>query len=953
MWKQNSQRLMAELDKLRSELQAEMKHRMSLQMEVLEVHTKCNGLQQEFDKLKLLMEELKEKQEAKGNILFQMKDKDIIKKEWEREIKVQKDLNVNLALELKRSQEANLELVSKQQMEIEDMDTYSISSEDNKRTSSEDQDFPEEIRKEIHGSCVEETIFRLREAPEENGSKSLKLHLHQLQEFQKNQVVIPLAMKTLSCGEEVLGNLVENNRKKTNMDTKFSDDFQTQGVEGLRFENGENCSPFKEIEVLRKKLQVLEQDNKELKEENMDLQFKLEESRRDIQACRNSASSFLLPDLNAVIKISELFSELYECCRISATNERKRMDSSALMASLDYKSNFMDGCGNEGFHVGEQVEVIFNKFIQLKNLFETSFMLHEEGCGLYEGVKSLHMEFGFDDIGLEQNTIIGSLRYENMLKDREIEGLKQCKKELEAQITRIEEEKSRTEASKTGSLGKSSVDPICKTSLKLTRNDELEVHLMELENENICLSERTSGLEAVLRYLTDEKESISLLLQDSQSNVGKLQNKVCELGNEIMTQKIDFKEKLQARKQQFFEALEEIQSLKTENKKLQAMVESIMEEHSLLKISNNEVRKKRIDLQEHCAILEVEVNDTLELSSGILNEVENLEASFCRMLKEVSSKEKSTNEELDALVREIHKHNTNVARDDSLLNQMYLEKTAEVDNLERKVMHLMKQMSTTSYDETERGVVLELSCLREDKAMLEAALQEAQGKLRLYESKIDHIHKESESKVMGVINELEVSKQNQEILMDCHRKVLSSLENVKNSELKSKNMLRRQELKLKSSESDRKNLAEEVSTLKIKLQDEVLALKKSLIESEHQNKCLKVSFEMLCEDYEKLKGKNVKYLEEISDMQKVATELGDYKRSKTALEEKVWRLEWELSAKEASCTLQSKMKNELARLRRTNSHLKGKMKYLEEDKEDCFKRIQVLEEKLKQKNEEM
>lgn len=917
MWKQNSQRLTAELDKLRSELQAETKHRTSLQMEVLEVHTQCNELQREFDKLKLQMEELREKQEAKGNILFQMEDKDNIEKEWEREMKVQKDLNDNLALELKRSQEPNLELVSKQQMEIDEMDTYSISSEDNKRTSLEDQDFHEETRKEIHGSCVEETVVRLREAPEENGSKALKLHLQQLQEFHKNQEIIPLGMKT------------------------------------LRGENSENCSPFKEIEVLRKKLQVLEQDHKELKEENMDLQFKLEESRRDIQACRNSTSPFLMADLNAVIKISELFSELYECYRISLTNERKQMDSSSLMGTLDYKSNFMEGCGNGGFHVGEQVEVMFNKFIKLKDLFEASFTLHEEGCGLYQGVKCLHMESRFDDTGLETNTIIGSLRHENMLKDKEIEGLKQCKKELEALIAQIEEEKSRTEVDVTGSLGKSSVDSICKTSLKLTsENDELEVHLLELENENICLSERISGLEAVLRHLTDEKELISLLLQDSQSDVGKLQNKVCELGNEIMTQKLDFKGKLQDRQQQFFEALEEIQSLKTEKEKLQAMVESIMEEHSLLKISNNELRKQKMDLQEHCAILEVEMRDTLELFSGILNEVENLEASFCRMVKEVSSKEKSMNEELDALAREIHKHNANVARDDSLLNQMYLEKTAEVENLERRVAHLMRQISTT-FDETETEIVLELSCLREDKAMLEAALQEAQGKLRLYESKIGLIHKEAERKVKGAMNELEVSKQNQEILMDCHRKALSSLETVKNSESKSKNILRRHEFKLKSCESDRQNLAEQVSALKIRLQDEVLALKKSLIESEHQNKCLKASFEMLSEDYEKLKGRNVIYLEEISDMQKVATELGDYKRSKTALEEKVWRLEWELTAKEASCTLQSKMKNELARLRRTNSQLKGRMRYLEEEKEAFSKRIQVLEEKLKQNNEEI
>ena len=51
---------------------------------------------------------------------------------------------------------------------------------------------------------------------------------------------------------------------------------------------------------------------------------------------------------------------------------------------------------------------------------------------------------------------------------------------------------------------------------------------------------------------------------------------------------------------------------------------------------------------------------------------------------------------------------------------MYLEKTAEVDILERKLVHLVKQMATT-FDENGREAsesMLELSCLREDMILL-------------------------------------------------------------------------------------------------------------------------------------------------------------------------------------------------------------------------------------------
>ena len=110
--------------------------------------------------------------------------------------------------------------------------------------------------------------------------------------------------------------------------------------------------------------------------------------------------------------MTQLLSELYECFHIS----------SSLMASLDYKSDVrrIERCKNERLDAEEQAEVIFNKFIQLKDLFEACFTTGVE--------RQLHMEFRYND----PNAVIDSLRHENMLKEREIEGLKHCKKELEA-----------------------------------------------------------------------------------------------------------------------------------------------------------------------------------------------------------------------------------------------------------------------------------------------------------------------------------------------------------------------------------------------------------------------------------------------------------------------------------------------------------------------------------------
>lgn len=61
------------------------------------------------------------------------------------------------------------------------------------------------------------------------------------------------------------------------------------------------------------------------------------------------------------------------------------MHSSPLMAFLDYKRNFMEGCGNEGFHVGEQVEVYLQQIYVTQRIYlkQVLHLIDGERCGLY------------------------------------------------------------------------------------------------------------------------------------------------------------------------------------------------------------------------------------------------------------------------------------------------------------------------------------------------------------------------------------------------------------------------------------------------------------------------------------------------------------------------------------------------------------------------------------------
>ncbi|KAF6154938.1 hypothetical protein GIB67_018375 [Kingdonia uniflora] len=256
---------------------------------------------------------------------------------------------------------------------------------------------------------------------------------------------------------------------------------------------------------------------------------------------------------------------------------------------------------------------------------------------------------------------------------------------------------------------------------------ELELHLSEMEEENAELSERISGLEAQLR------------------------NKIERLGNDMETQRVELKQKLQEMQDRWSETLEECKYLKRANPQLQATAECLIEEYSSIQKLNGELRKQKLQLYERCT---------------------RLEAKFLQL------------------------------------------KSLEVENLQREVAHLSKQISAT-HDEREikaSNAMLEVSSLHADKVKLESALQDEQAKVKLFETEIHNIQLESGNKLQRLITELSASKQNQELLVADHEKLQRLLGDVKASEERFKITFNWLELKLSTSEYERKQLTSSSSS---------------------------------------------------------------------------------------------------------------------------------------------
>ncbi|CBI31378.3 unnamed protein product, partial [Vitis vinifera] len=911
MWEQNARKLMHDLEILRKEFSNQSKNQADLDMELAASHTECNRLRQEIEQLNFLLEELTVRQKDTENLKLQAQNMNNIQQELEDEIKFQKESNANLTIQLKKTQESNIELVSVLQ-EMEEM--------------------IEKQKMEITDLSMLKSKFDVDE------SQAL-----------------------LDCQEEWKCKLAAKEVDIISLETKLSEAIHALNVKETGPQNGGDHNLIKEIEALKVKVQELERDCVELTDENLSLHFKIKESSKDLMTCAASfkslssefvgnvtANNFQLQctDLNNKCtdlelqlqifkdKACHLDSELYNC---HTKAEEQEIEIAALQLQLNQHQ--------EATLITQkaQVESILNNLIQLNKLFEAKTT-----------DLNIELESEFTDLSKEllvKICEIDKLKANHLLKEEEIVAVRHCQRDLETQISNLQAEKRQLEENMEIMQRESSVTSKClddlrndmvllntsmeslvssnkileRKSLELeSSKDELELHLSELEEENVQLSERISGLEAQLRYFTDERESGRLDMQ-----------------------------------KRWLESQEECEYLKQANPKLQATAESLIEECSSLQKSNGELRKQKLEMYERCTVLEAKLRESQEYFLYCSRKIEDLEETLSSTLEEISVKEKTLNTELETLVQENRNHKEKLAVEENLLNQMYLEKTVEVEDLKREIAHLSEQISATQdeREQTASEAVLEVSCLRADKAKLEAALQEVKEKFTNSENKLNTVRVESETKLMGLVSELAATRQNQEVLAADHAKLLGLLAEVKSNEEKLKGTINRVGLKLKTSEYEMQQQTEEISSLKMQLQktallqDEVLALKRSLNEAKFENERLEASLQLQSADYEDLKAEKISFIQKISSMQAAVSELEDCKSSKVALEEKILRLEGDLTAREALCARDAEMKNELGRIKRTNSQFRWKIKYLEEEKEECLNRTQALEEELKKKKE--
>lgn len=951
MWERNARKLMLDLDILRTEFSDQSKKQANMNVELSAAYAERNGLKKEVEHLQLLLENSVVKQTASEDLTYQDEGTPEIEKALQDELKFQKESVANLALQLERSQESNIELVSVLQELEETIENQKVELENLSELQSTFDD-------------VENLIKLTREE-----NRNLKLQLQQLQESEnKLQVTVQQFEQTV----EEKNHEIENG---SNLNEHFVLDIETEYKSKLLLKeqeivklkaqvseslkerhytemvsitvSGGEADLIKEIEVLKEKVQELERDCNELTEENLELLFKL-------KAAKKKSSGGHAP---GELPSSELLFDSFTSFESKVTENKPQIQNAEEMLNKkvlgeitnnnDVSVQVLDSLKMElESKVTELGKELTEKRFEIEKL-EANLLTNEEEISLLKGVQN-ELEAEVSDLQKEKiqleehmevvlresdisSKCLNDLRHELMVLSRSVNSHVSTHRVLERKSSELEADKC-----------------------------ELDRHISELEQENIQLSASVSALEAQIRYLTDEKEASQLELENSQSYSLSLQDEIIRLKTEMESDKVELKQKLRDLESQWSEARDECEFLRRANPELQATAESLIEECNSLQNSNDELRKQKLELHQLCSVLEAKLNQSHKSFTNCSKRVEVLEQDLSLMLENIASKEESLNLELDALLDENMKYKEKLTLEESLFNKMYLEKTVEVESLQEEVDRLTKLLAATQEEREELAsdAVQEASRLRTEKEMLESALREVQSKAIQTEEELNIMRIETEAKLQGLVAELAASKQNQEVTMADHERLLKLLENYKSSEAKLKTTVNDLELRLTVSDYERQQVLEESINMKVQIeklthcQEEVLAFNNELDATKFEKEKLEVLLHSISEECRDLKAEKSSFHEKISTLEKALFELEDCKRNNVRLEEKVLQMEGDLTAKEALCAQYAELKNELNQIRRANEQYQLKIQLLEEERSDFLRKSQALEQELKLTREE-
>ncbi|XP_052134111.1 uncharacterized protein LOC127752748 isoform X1 [Oryza glaberrima] len=968
MWQRKTRKLKQGLETLKKECADKSKQQSELELELSISISEQDSLRQEIEELKRSLEEVT----ARQTISRSPRSGDAIElqKEVEDDVQFLKESNASLATQLNKAQEANIELVSilqelEETIEVQRAEISNLSHTSdlidhevspNNLLIQEDVEWARKVSlKEDEILMLREKIDRMLHVENPNGEGSGAIYL----ELEKENDFLKVKIQELEkdCSELTDENLELIYKLKEVSEVAKGEDPSVPNSEEVSSEGDLSDRLTSKVKYLETKCADLELKLISFRSESSELEEKLQKSQEELK--------------DRILELSDLRDKL---SGFHATEMEEGDTDSA--KSYKLKSEKLDENDNK---------------TELDALRSTVLLKEQEIESLQHSTKE--MESFISEIMNEKNKL------EELLE----ESLKECS------ITAACLDEMREELL----LLTSSIDSHVSTNnvleTKITELESckvnLELHISKLEHENVELSEFISGLESQLTYLANEKELSMLQMDESRSLITNLKDELEQVEaqkvelklqmdesrslitnlkdeleqveaqkvelklqmdesrslitnlkdelEQVEAQKVELKENQLESHRRLSEVQEDSEALRRSNAKLQATVDHVVEECKSLQTLTADLKKQKLEVHGYASHLEQELEQSKRKTMDFCKTLESLEAKLSSLQEDISLKEQSLLSELENIFQEHKEHEERIDRVHLLLNKIEKEKTVELSNLEREVISLTAQLSSTEEERESSTLdtIREVSILRADKAKLEANLEDVNAQMIHYESQLEDL-RESKTKIKDLVDSLNASKQNEEMLTTDVDNMRRSIEAARSNEDNLRKTLCELELKSKSSDYEKQQIIEEISVLKIQvhkiagLQDEVLTLQSSLDEAKFEKGKLEGLIQSLSKECEELKAQKGMLTDKVSCMQDTLNAANEGKQIEISAQTKLVMLGDEPPVKETSDVLEAELKSELSIIRGANGEYQQKIYSLQKENEDLTRRNQLMEKEL-------
>ncbi|CAN0879125.1 Thioredoxin domain-containing protein 2 [Linum grandiflorum] len=738
MWERTARKLMLEMDYLKKEHVELSRSQGNQDMEFTEACAERDGLRKEVEQLKQLLAKAKMKPPPLDNPsegTWQMV------KELEREISFQKETSRNLTMQLQRSQESNIELVTVLQDLEETLEKQKV---------------------EIESLYDMESRFGELEDAMEVSAESNKNLMVQVQDLLNKVQELELALEE------------ERKQKNLNSDTQSTDRDSNREVESIKMEmEGRIRKLTEELDEVRAGLASKQVENKDLQRCRTGAEARvsvLEKEKEHLAAeletvtRENEIASRCLNDLQKDLAV--ISSNLETHASVNKSLEKKSLE-------LEQSKQEMEVCLSES---RQEKDDLSRHVLELETRLRSEASDHKyQICELEAELKKAESDLNISaqeieklKLELEVNVTemskqldeskaeIQSLETIMQANEEEVRDLQRWKSELAAKLTVIQGEKDQLE--------KKMGDIMTENDIATRRSNELQ---SELTATRSSLEYQISANEGLERKLEKQKNDLQQQLSGIEQENQELLMSITDLETQLRSEASDHESQLN--------------SVEESYKKLLTQIDSDYND------SLEKAEKLRTELEAEVAELKEELSDRkaeIEILDACLHAKEEEIGQLQRHARESEAKIFDLKEEkcqLENNMETIMEENDVAARrlDDSQQEIMMLRTSVEShvasnNALETKCLEL---------EGTKQELELHSSELKHENEQQETRLSELEAQLRSERDKLESLKRvleEKEEQLKEVDNrcnilrqELESAKKEMEVTVSEHGRELT------------------------------------------------------------------------------------------------------------------------------------------------------------------------------------